>query len=82
MRTDRANPGRISKSDTRRMLSREAMLWLSPLKDLVMAAIWPYCAVSRSVEWRGRRLRFGFESRLRPDTEGPLVVRVARRLVG
>jgi len=59
-----------------------SMLWLSPLKDLVMAAIWPYCAVSRSVEWRGRKLRFGFESRLRPDTEGPLVVRVARRLVG
>lgn len=57
-------------------------LWISPLKDLVMFAIWPYCLVSRSVVWRGRKLRFGVESRLRPDVEGPLVVRLARRLVG
>lgn len=58
------------------------LLWVGPFKDLAMAAIWPYCAVSRSVEWRGRKLRFGHESRLRHDTEGPLVARLARRLLG
>lgn len=58
------------------------LLWVGPFKDLAMALIWPYCAVSRSVEWRGRRLRFGHESRLRPDTEGPLLARWARRLRG
>lgn len=55
---------------------------LGPLKDIAMAILWPYCAVSRSIEWRGRPLRFGHESRLRHDTEGPLVVRLARRILG
>jgi ceramide glucosyltransferase len=57
-------------------------LLLGPLKDIAMALIWPYCAVSRSIEWRGRKLRFGHESRLRHDTDGPLVVRLAKRILG
>lgn len=57
-------------------------LLLGPLKDIAMALIWPYCAVSRSIEWRGRKLRFGHESRLRHDVDGPLVARLARRIFG
>lgn len=56
-------------------------LALGPLKDLCMAVMWPYCAVSRSVVWRGRKLRFGTDSRLFPDPGTP-IVRLARRLVG
>lgn len=40
---------------------------IAPLKDIVMGAIWPYAAVSRSVEWRGARLRLGRDSKLSPD---------------
>jgi ceramide glucosyltransferase len=53
---------------------------VAPLRDVLMMAIWPYAAFSRSVEWRGVRLRLGWNTRLRPD-EGPLPVRVARRVL-
>lgn len=46
---------------------RLAHLLLAPLKDLLLLAIWPYAAVSRSVYWRGARLRLGKHSVLRPD---------------
>jgi ceramide glucosyltransferase len=52
---------------------------LAPLRDVVMLAIWPYAAFSRSIEWRGARLRLGWNTRLRPD-DGPLPVRVVRFL--
>jgi ceramide glucosyltransferase len=41
-------------------------LLLAPVKDLMMAAVWPYAAVARTVEWRGVRLRVGKMSRLSP----------------
>jgi len=54
--------------------------FLAPLRDLLMLAVWPYAAVSRSVEWRGVRLRLGWQSRLRPD-DGPLPLRLLRRAI-
>lgn len=56
-------------------------LLLSPFKDLAMPFVWFYCLFSRSVTWRGRKLRFGPQSRLRPD-DGILPVRMARKLLG
>jgi len=66
-----------------RLLRDEPMrlryLALAPLKDTMMGAVWFYSIFSRSVEWRGKKLRFGKDSRLRPD-EGNLPVRVFRRI--
>ena len=53
-------------------------LLAAPLKDLLLLAIFPYAAVSRSIEWRGVRLRMGWGTALRPD-EGSLAVRWSRR---
>lgn len=50
---------------------------LAPLRDLVMVAVWPYAAVSRSIEWRGTKMRLGWGTRLYPD-RGALPVRVMR----
>jgi ceramide glucosyltransferase len=52
---------------------------LAPLKDTVMGIVWLHSIFSRSVEWRGKKLRIGRLSRLRPD-DGALPVRVLRRL--
>lgn len=41
-------------------------LALSPLKDLLVAAVWPYALVSRTVEWRGVRMHIGHGSRVTP----------------
>ncbi|MGE0787517.1 MAG: glycosyltransferase [Sandaracinaceae bacterium] len=65
---------------TRGQPLRRSHRWLTPLRDLLMLGVWPYAAISRSVEWRGRRLRLGWGTRLRPD-DGPLPVRVARRIL-
>ncbi|MGF1467456.1 MAG: glycosyltransferase [Sandaracinaceae bacterium] len=54
-------------------------VWLSPVRDVLLLTLWPYAAVSRSVEWRGRRLRLGWNSRLRPN-DGFFARRWARRL--
>ncbi|GAB4115608.1 MAG: ceramide glucosyltransferase [Sandaracinaceae bacterium] len=63
----------------------EPMAWrhvvAAPLKDLLLFAILPYAAVSRSIEWRGVRLRMGWGSALRAD-DGALPVRWARWVVG
>ncbi len=53
--------------------------FLTPLRDVLMMAIWPYAAFSRSVEWRGAPLRLGWGSRLRKD-DGPLPMRLMRRV--
>ncbi len=53
--------------------------FMTPLRDILMLAIWPYAAFSRSIEWRGTKLRLGWGTRLRPD-DGPLPVRLVRRL--
>jgi ceramide glucosyltransferase len=53
---------------------------LAPLRDVLMVAIWPYAAFSRSIEWRGVRLRLGWNTRLRPD-DGPLPLRAVRRVL-
>jgi ceramide glucosyltransferase len=42
------------------------LMW-APVKDLLLFAIWPYAALSRSIEWRGVRLRLGWQTALRPD---------------
>ena len=39
--------------------------WVGPVKDLVMVGVWVYSAFSRTVTWRGRKLRFGKGSVLR-----------------
>ena len=41
---------------------------LAPIKDLMMAAVWPYSALSRTVEWRGVKLKVGPMSKLSPAT--------------
>jgi ceramide glucosyltransferase len=55
-------------------------LVLAPVKDLLMLCVWVYSGFSRSVEWRGIKLRLGADSQLLPD-EGALPVRVLRRLL-
>jgi ceramide glucosyltransferase len=54
-------------------------LLLAPVKDLLMGGVWVYAIFSRSVEWRGVRLRIGKDSRLRPN-DGALPLRVLRRV--
>jgi ceramide glucosyltransferase len=66
---------------TRGRAMRPAFLLLSPIKDLLMGGVWVYSCFSRSVQWRGVKLRFGARSRLRQD-DGALPVRMARRLLG
>lgn len=56
-------------------------VWVAPLKDVLLFAVWPYAAISRSIEWRGVKLRLGWRSVLRPD-EGALPVRAIRRVLG
>jgi ceramide glucosyltransferase len=53
-------------------------LLAAPLKDLLLLAIFPYAAVSRSIEWRGVRLRMGWGTVLRRD-DGSFPVRWSRR---
>ncbi len=55
-------------------------LWLTPVKDLLMLGTWAYATVSRSIEWRGVRLRMGPDSLLMPD-QGAFPVRVIKRLL-
>jgi ceramide glucosyltransferase len=55
------------------------LVW-APVKDLLMFGVWLYASFSRSVCWRGIRLRLGADSQLLPD-EGALPVRVLRRLL-
>lgn len=52
---------------------------MTPLRDVLMLAIWPYALFSRSIDWRGTRLRLGWNTRLRAD-DGPLPIRVVRRV--
>ena len=40
-------------------------LWVGPLKDILMLGVWVYSLFSRSVTWRGKKLRFGARSKLR-----------------
>jgi len=56
-----------------------AQLWVSPLRDLSLAALWLYSTLSRSTDWRGRRFLLGPGSVLIPY-DGPLAVRLRRRL--
>lgn len=65
---------------TRGRPMRVRHLFFSPIKDVLMGFVWIYSTVSRSVHWRGVKLRFGTESRLRPD-DGALPIRLARRLL-
>lgn len=54
-------------------------LLATPVRDLALAALWPYALFSRSIEWRGAELRLGAGSHLRLDT-GTLPRRLLRRL--
>ena len=48
--------------------------WI-PLKDLIVAALWPVALVKRTLSWRGHQLRIGRKSRLfvqRAEEEQPL----------
>ncbi len=40
--------------------------YVPALRDLAMLLLWPYCAVSRTVRWRGTRRVLGAGSRLHP----------------
>jgi ceramide glucosyltransferase len=55
-------------------------LWLAPVKDLLMLGTWAYSSFSRSIVWRGVRLRLGPDSLLMPD-QGALPVRLLRRIL-
>lgn len=44
-------------------------LVLTPIKDVLVAAVWPYALLSRSVEWRGIRMHIGRGSRVTPVGE-------------
>lgn len=47
--------------------------WLSLLKDLALLPLWVFAIFSRTVVWRGRRLRFGRNTQLVPlDAEPEL----------
>ncbi len=58
-------------------LVRAPMKWryalLSPVKDLLLLPLWVNAVFGRTVVWRGRRLRFGKETRLIPLDGEPLV---------
>lgn len=41
-------------------------LWLSALKDLSLVPLWIFAIFSRTVVWRGRKLRFGKNTQLLP----------------
>ncbi len=45
------------------------LMFFSLLDALLMWAVWPYSAVSRSVNWRGRKLVLGKRTLLRPASE-------------
>jgi ceramide glucosyltransferase len=55
-------------------------LWLAPVKDLLMIGTWAYSSFSRSIDWRGVRLRLGPDSLLMPD-QGAFAVRLLRRIL-
>ncbi|MCB9591694.1 MAG: glycosyltransferase [Sandaracinaceae bacterium] len=54
--------------------------FMTPLRDVLMMALWPYAAFSRKIDWRGVPVRLGWGSRLRPD-DGPLPIRLVRRVL-
>jgi ceramide glucosyltransferase len=56
-----------------------SQFWATPARDLSLAVVWLYASVSRSTQWRGRRLRLGRGSVLLPDSGG-LPHRVLRRV--
>jgi ceramide glucosyltransferase len=56
-----------------------AQFWATPARDLSLAVLWLYASVSRSTQWRGRRLRLGRGSLLLPDS-GALSHRLLRRV--
>ncbi|MEM9069817.1 MAG: glycosyltransferase [Myxococcota bacterium] len=41
-------------------------VWLSLVKDLALVPLWVFAIFSRTVVWRGRKLRFGKDTRLVP----------------
>jgi ceramide glucosyltransferase len=43
-----------------------AYWWLSPVRDLLVTAIWAYASVSRTTEWRGKRFRLGSNTQIYP----------------
>ena len=45
--------------------------WLSLLKDLALIPLWVFAIFSRTVIWRGRRLRFGRNTELLPLDSAP-----------
>lgn len=45
--------------------------WLSLLKDLALIPLWVFAIFSRTVVWRGRRLRFGRNTQLVPLDPAP-----------
>ncbi len=45
------------------------LVFLSLLDALLMWAVWPYTAISRSVNWRGKRLVLGKRTALHPPRE-------------
>ena len=49
--------------------------WLSLLKDLALLPLWVFAIFSRTVVWRGRKLRFGKNTQLIPLDSDPVEVR-------
>ncbi|MCA9602516.1 MAG: glycosyltransferase, partial [Myxococcales bacterium] len=52
---------------------RASLLVFAPIKDILMGLVWCYAVFSRSVRWRGRKLRFGKDSVLYADSRNVVV---------
>lgn len=55
----------------RRAGARTAPLWLLPMRDCLTFAIFVATFFTRSVDWRGQRLRMGADGRIMADPEIP-----------
>ncbi|MEO9131434.1 MAG: bacteriohopanetetrol glucosamine biosynthesis glycosyltransferase HpnI [Sphingomonas sp.] len=51
--------------------ARTAPLWLLPVRDCLTLAIFVATFFTRSVDWRGQRLRMGADGRIMADPENP-----------
>jgi ceramide glucosyltransferase len=49
--------------------ARSAPLWLLPVRDCLTLAIFVATFFTRSVDWRGQRLRMGADGRITADPE-------------
>ena len=59
----------VAHSVDRQAAARTAPLWLLPVRDCLTFAIFVATFFTRSVDWRGQRLRMGADGRITADPE-------------